>query len=349
MRRFLSGGMARRPFGNALAPVLLLALAPVHGQEADRWRFRQFQLDNDYFPVPYTTPEDRFYTNGMRVSLGRGVFEPDTDGLPFWLRRVRKACAGCSIFPNFSIGHQIYTPEDVGNSDPQPGERPWAAWLYAGFGAAVDTADRARHDIEVQIGVTGDLAGGEPGQRFWHDIANGPEALGWDNQLGPDLGINGYYNFQRILWSAEDEEVVDWDFVPSVKAAAGTMMTYAGVGGTVRIGRGIRDFPYSPIRPSERSVSVDVLPNLAIYGFIGADIRAVAYNYFLEGSLFRDEPVTVEPERYVWDFHFGVTARFRRYNITYAVVRRSEEFERTVGNDSGIHTFTSVSLTVGFR
>lgn len=352
MRKFFSvGGVARWRGGIALAAVLPLAPATALGQESDRWRFRQFQLENDYFPVPYTDYEDRFYTNGIRVSLGNGAFEPgsETDALPFWLRPVRKHCAGCSIFPNFSIGHQIYTPEDVGNPGPQPGDRPWAAWLYAGFGAAIDTSDVTRHDIEVQIGVTGDLAGGEPAQRLWHDIADGPEALGWDNQLGPDPGINGYYNFQHILRSAEDESVIDWDFVPNVKAAAGTMMTYAGVGGTVRIGRNITDFPYSPIRPSERGVSLEVLPDLGIYGFIGADVRAVAYNYFLEGSLWRDEPVTVEPERFVWDFHFGVTARFRRYNITYAVVRRSEEFERTVGSDSGIHNFTSVSLTVGLR
>jgi hypothetical protein len=91
------------------------------------------------------------------------------------------------------------------------------------------------------------------------------------------------------------------------------------------------------------------LPNLEIYGFLGADIRAIGYNYFLEGSRFHDEPWTVQPERHVWDFDFGVTARFRNYNITYAVIRRSEEFVRTVGTDSGINTFTSLSLTVGLR
>jgi hypothetical protein len=332
---------------SALAPML----APVNAQQTDRWRFRQFQLENDYFPVPGTEYEDRFYTNGIRISLGKGLFEPGDDAqrLPFWLRPVRDRCASCSILPNFSLGHQIYTPEDIGNPDPQPGDRPWAAWLYAGFGAALDTADDTRHDIELQIGVTGDAAGGEPAQRIWHDIAGGPEALGWDNQLGPELGINAYYNLQHILWSAEDERAIDWDFVPSVKAAAGTMMTYVGVGGTLRIGRDITDFPYSPIRPSERSVSADVLPNLGIYGFVGVDFRAVAHNYFLEGSLFRDEALTVEPKRFVRDLHVGVTARFRHYNLTYAIVRRSEEFERTVGTDSGIHTFTSLSLTVGLR
>jgi hypothetical protein len=334
----------------ALIPLLLVVAASALGQETDRWRFRQFQLENDFFVVPYSRPEDRFYTNGIRLSLGKDVFEAgaDIDRLPFWLRPVRKACAGCTIFPNLSFGQQIYTPEDVENPDPQPGERPWAAWLYAGFGATIDTGEDTRHDIEVQIGVTGDPAGGKRAQEFWHQIADGPEPLGWDNQLGPDLGINGYYNFQRILVAAEDEAVLDWDLVPGVKAAAGTMMTYAGVGATVRVGRNITGFPDSPIWPSERRLSVDTLSNFEIYGFVGADIRAVAYNYFLQGSLFDDDPVTVDPERWVADVHLGVTARFRRYSITYAMVRRSEEFERTV-EGSGDHSFASLSLTVGLR
>jgi lipid A 3-O-deacylase len=194
-------------------------------QETDRWRFRQFQVENDFLPVPYTQPGDRFYTNGIRVSLGKGVFAPgaDASGFPVWLRPVRRWCPNCLIFPNFSFGQQMYTPEDIENPGPQPGERPWAAWLYAGFGAAIDPSDVTRHDVEVQVGITGEAAGGEAAQKFWHRLTNSPEPRGWDNQLGPDLGVNGYYDFQHILISADDDAVIDWDFVPSVKADVGSL------------------------------------------------------------------------------------------------------------------------------
>lgn len=337
---------------SCLAALLLILCQNAIAQPVatDRWEFRQFQVENDVFPVPYSQPGDRFYTNGLRVSFGKGRFEPGVEtGLPFWLRPVRKACSRCTISPNVALGQQMFTPEDIENPELQIGERPWAAWLYAGFGASVDTSARTRHDFELQLGVTGDAAIGEFGQKIWHELSGSPRPRGWDNQFGPDVGVNVYYNFQHILMSAEEGSVVDWDFVPSIKAATGTMTTYAGTGGTVRIGRNITDFPYSPIRPSERRVRVNRLPKLEIYGFIGADLRAVAYNYFLEGSLFDTEPVVVDPKRYVWDFNFGVTARFDRYNITYAVVRRSEEFERLVGTDRGIHSFASLSLTVGLR
>jgi hypothetical protein len=96
-------------------------------------------------------------------------------------------------------------------------------------------------------------------------------------------------------------------------------------------------------------VTVEALPELEIYGFLGADLRAVAHNYFLEGSPFEDELYAVDSKRFVWDFHFGVTARFKHYNITYAIVRRSQEFDRTAGTDRGIHSYGSLSFTVGVR
>jgi hypothetical protein len=201
----------------------------------------------------------------------------------------------------------------------------------------------------VQFGVTGDPALGEFVQSTWHELIGSPEPQGWDNQFGPDPGVNGYYSFQHILFEAPGDHVVDWDFVPAAKAAVGTMMTYGGVGATFRVGRNITDFPYSPVRPSERAITVREAPNLEIYGFVGAEIRAVAYNYFLEGALWEDEPYTVDPERYVWDFNFGITARFKHYNITYAIIHRSEEFVRTVGTDEGVHSFGSLSFTVGIR
>jgi hypothetical protein len=342
----------RRGISCLLVSIVLIAIAnPASSQEDNRWRFRQFQVENDVFPVFYSQPGDRFYTSGLRFSLGKGAETPTNEiaRLPAWLRPARNWCQKCTIYPNLSFGQAIYTPEDIEDPAPQPGERPWAAWLYAGFGATIDSSPRTRHDIEIQLGITGEEAGGEFIQKGWHHLTGSPKPQGWDNQFGPDVGINGYYDFQHIWLTASTSSVVDWDFVPSIKAAVGNMMTYAGVGGTFRVGRNITDFPYSPIRPSERRVSVNRLPRLEIYGFIGAGIRAVAYNYFLQGSLTGHEPITVDPERYVWDFNFGFTARFDRYNVTYAIIRRSQEFDRMVGTDSGIHSYGSVSFTVGLR
>jgi lipid A 3-O-deacylase len=328
-------------------------LSGAMAQEDDRWRFRQFQIENDdVFPIPFSEPSDRFYTNGIRISFARSGFHPatDIDSLPAWARAIRRRCAGCRIYPGIFVGQSLYTPERIDIAGPQPGERPWAAWLYGSFGVAIySRGDRARHDIEIQLGVTGDAAGGEWLQERWHRLINAPEPEGWDQQFDSEIGINALYTYQRILRWSDRRGIVDWDFVPSFKAAVGTISDYAGVGATVRIGRNISDFPYTPISPSEMRSVPARLGNLEIYGFVGADVRAVAHNYFLEGSFFDDDAGTVDPKTFVWDFSFGVTVRFRRNNITYAVVRRSEEFERTSGNDRGIHSFGSLSITRGIR
>lgn len=339
--------MRTKFIGVSLVFAVVLGPCAAGAQEVEQWRFRQVQIDNDLFHYPYWRGSDRFYTSGIRVSFGKGVFgsADDADAVPFWLQPVRKWCALCVIYPNFSIGQQIFTPDDLGDPSPQPGDRPWVAWLFASFGGAIDTSSRSRHDIEFQIGVTGDAAGGEFGQKLLHEFTESPAPRGWDNQLGPDLGINAYYNFQHIWKESPEGSTMDWDFVPSVKAAAGTMKTNVGVGGTFRVGRNIADFPYVPMRPVSRS-NRSSSPGLEIYGFVGADIRAVAYDYTLEGSLFADDPFTVHPKRYVWDLTVGVTTQFRRYNISYAVVRRSEEFDRAAQNGSGIHVFGSLSFTV---
>ncbi|MGD8340200.1 MAG: lipid A deacylase LpxR family protein [Gammaproteobacteria bacterium] len=335
--------------GVALA-LIAMALSPAAlAQEPYRWAFRQAQIENDLFPSLLSPRRDRFYTSGVRVSFGdRAVAaEADVANLPFWLRPVRKHCTACRIHPNFSVGQQIFTPDNIDNPAPQPGDRPWAAWLYAGIGGGIDTSDFTRHNVEIQVGITGDVAGGEYGQELLHEIIDDVEPQGWDNQLGPDPGLNAYYELQHIWRRREAGHGTEWDLVPSISAAVGTMTTYAGIGGTFRVGRNISDFPYASQHSNERPTVARAIGQMEIYGFIGIDARAVAYDYFLEGSLFDNDGVTIDPERYVWDFTIGFTAKFRRFNLTYAIIRRSEEFERNLGTDRGIHSYASVSLTVG--
>jgi hypothetical protein len=323
-------------------------------QETDRWRIRQVELENDAFwgQGIYSVPDDRFYTSGLRASASKGLFEPGagTDGdLPAWLRPVRKRCTQCAIFPSIAIGQELYTPEDLENPDPQPGDHPWAAWLYAGFGAALYPSPSTRHEFEVQLGVTGDAAGGKFVQQLWHQLIHSPEPEGWKYQFGPDAGINAYYGYEHILLTSQKSGGLKWDFVPKLSVATGTMLTYASIGGTFRFGRNITGFPYSTIHPHDTRITVPRNRDLEVYGFVGANLRAVAYNYFLEGSLFDEDLYPVRARRSVWDFTIGMTARYRRYYLTYAIVRQSPEFVRMAGTDRGVHSYGTLALTVGLR
>jgi len=333
----------------------IVAFAPrIGAQEDPRWAFRQLIVENDdVFPLFAGGPSDRFYTHGGRLIFAKPVFEAGNTAraaLPPWTRFAARHCGGCSIYPIFSIGQEAYTPQDIESPDPQPGEHPWAAWLYGSIGATIDTPGGGRHEYELQVGVTGEHAQAQELQDFWHRLINRPKAAGWDNQLGSDIGVNAYYRFRDIWLRSDQSSRVHWDFGPTFEAAFGTMHTNAGFGGVARIGRhaGAELDPLSE-GPVERPLWPVSFDQVRIYGFLGANVRFVGHNYFLEGSRFHDDPDTVEREDVVRELILGVTARYKGWAMSYTIHRRSEEFVRLVGEDSGRHSYGSLRITRGFR
>ena len=128
------------------------------------------------------------------------------------------------------------------------------------------------------------------------------------------------------------------------------MRTHASFGGLARIGRHAGAALKAPVEgPIERPLWPVRLDEIEIFGFLGANVRAVGHNYFLEGSRFHNDPDTVEREDIVRELLLGVYARYKGWTMTYTIHRRSEEFKRLVGDDSGRHSFGSLRITRGFR
>ncbi len=128
------------------------------------------------------------------------------------------------------------------------------------------------------------------------------------------------------------------------------MRTHASVGGIARIGRHAGDALDPPLEgPIERPLWPVRFDEVRVYGFLGANVRAVGHNYFLEGSRFHDDTDTVEREKFVRELVLGVSARYKGWAFTYTIHRRSEEFKRLVGDDSGRHSFGSLRITRGLR
>ncbi len=340
-----------------LFAVLVVATAlssAASAQPDDKWRLRHVLAENDDgLPVFAGGPSDRFYSHGLRATFGKRIFDgsDDPSTLPIWARYAARRCNECSVYPMFSVGQQAYTPQAIESAAPQPGDHPWVGWLYGTVGAVVDTPGGGRHEYELQLGYTGDSTGTRHLQEFWHNVINRPEAQGWDNQLGSDAGLNAYYSFRNVWRRSSDGSRVHWDFGPTVEAAFGTMRTDAAFGGIARIGRHAGDSLQAPIEPPVEPPLWPVkFGQVRIYGFVGAKVRVVGHNYFLEGSRFHDDPFTVEPKRYVREFTLGISARYRGWALTYSIIRRTKDFERRVpGGDSARHSYGSLLLTRGFR
>lgn len=338
--------------------VVICAIAasslPAGAQDDPRWAIQHLIVENDdVFPLFAGGPSDRFYTHGVRLVLGKEVFDvgnTDPAELPLWARFAARRCGDCSIYPTFSFGQEAYTPQDIENPDPQPGEHPWAAWLYGAVGASIDTPGGARHEYELRVGATGEHSRAQELQDFWHRLINRPKAAGWGNQLGSDAGVNVYYRFRDIWLRSDQSSRVHWDFGPTVEAAFGMMRTHASFGGIARIGRHAGD-SLEPLleTPVERPLWPVSFDRVRIYGFLGANVRIVGHNYFLEGSRFHDDLYTVERENVVRELVLGVTGRYKGWAMTYSIHRRTEEFVRLVSGDSGRHSYGSLWITRGFR
>jgi hypothetical protein len=128
------------------------------------------------------------------------------------------------------------------------------------------------------------------------------------------------------------------------------MRTHASFGGMARIGRHAGDsldpLLEGPVEPPLWPVSFD---QVRIYGFLGANLRIVGHNYFLEGSRFHDDPYTVEREDVVRELVLGVSARYKGWAMSYTIHRRSADFVRLAGDDSGRHSYGSLRITRGMR
>lgn len=342
----------------AIRFIVILAITalslPAGAQEDAGWAFRHLIVENDdVFPLFAGGPSDRFYTHGVRVVFGKPIFDTrstEPAALPVWTRFAARHCDTCSIYPTFSIGQEVYTPQDIENPDPQPGEHPWASWLYGSMGATVDAPGGSRHEFELRLGWTGKRAGAQELQDFWHRLINRPKAAGWDNQLGSDAGFNAYYRFRDIWFRSGPGSRIHWDLGPSVEAAFGTMRTHASLGGMARIGRHAGDALEPPVGgPVERPLWPVRFDQVRIYGLLGANVHLVGHNYFLEGSRFHDDPYTVEREDIVRELVLGVAARYKGWLMSYTIHRRTEEFVRLVGDDSGKHSYGSLQITRGFR
>ncbi len=304
--------------------------------------------ENDSF-----TGTDRDYSNGLKFTWSE-TYKPS----PEKKRRIKgwmfehlplmdkpEAHRATSFF----IGQSIFTPEDTDSEVLVVDDRPYAGYSYLGFGFSSDGG--FRKDIwEIEIGVVGSSSQAETLQDFVHNVRDVDEARGWDNQLENELGLNLTFESQWRLWHYGDSRGWSVDFIPHLGGRLGNIAIYANAGAELRFGWSVpEDFGTCPIRPGCNSssafgdnagLSSSGRTRFGIYLFVAGDGRAVLRNIFLDGNTFQDSH-SVDKEPLVADLMGGIAMHYGRYRLTYALVRRTKEFEER--DDS--HTFGSVSFS----
>ena len=334
-----------------LAPLPLLAAAP----PKDDVQAGTFSI---YFENDLFTGTDRYYTNGVKLSWTSADLEkfadtPYASGL-LPLINVIPYINSPTYQKNlaFSLGQNIYTPDNTEATERLENDRPYAGWLYLGLGFIWKNAE-VRNSLVLNIGVVGPWSYAEEAQRIVHEARDLDVPRGWDNQLHNELGVVATYE-RTWRWPRHDRRVgLDWEFLPHAGISLGNVLTAANLGGELRVGLNLPDdFGTAGIGPAattstpvERGQMADRAQrfDVGLYLFARADGRAVAHNVFIDGNTFGDS-ASASRTPLVADLSVGASMNYHNTKVTYAVIYRTKEFEA----QKAAQLFGSISLNFAF-
>lgn len=283
---------------------------------------------------------DRAYSNGFKFSyIYSQNKSPSWSTKPIrYFQALRDEFKKAESNFGISISQQIYTPSNIHVSELIRNDRPYAAWLYAGFGVSFKEESRA-HFLELDLGTVGPSAQGEQVQNNFHNLISDPRALGWDNGLHDEPTLEILYE-QRIKYYA----VRYFDFIPAYGADLGNVSIAGHIAGLVRLGYNLPN-DFGPTRPSagegDSFVSPKTMPTgkFSLYAFAGMRGNAVGRNIFLDGNTFRSSQ-SVKKYRVTSETEVGFGTQYAPVSIVWSYVVRSPEFEE----QSYFNSFASVHI-----
>ena len=289
---------------------------------------------NVYFENDLFADTDQQYTNGAKVSwVSPDVTDFVESNFPLlteWVDRevhfLRRDYDHKNVA--FSIGQNMYTPEDIVTTELVENDRPYAAWLYlsAGFHAK---NDHRQDTLAIQLGMVGPAALGKEIQDFVHDVRNIAKANGWENQIKNEVGLN-LVGERRVRLNAHTVgKGWEADAFANGGLVLGNVSTYANVGIEGRIGYNLpQDFGTTHIRPGGET-NIPLLNEQDYWFLVFASLegRAVARDIFLDGNTFRDSH-SVSKEALVGDFALGVKFKLKDFKVSVSQVRRSKQFKQ---------------------
>jgi hypothetical protein len=287
---------------------------------------------------------DKHYTQGLRLSdlapdIGpqsswNGPFDLAGDIAPIFSQdgapRDGSTAEHSRRYAMF-IGQSIFTPKNLTLKPPDPRDRPYAGWLYAGTSLLQESNRHMLENLELDLGVVGPGSLARQTQNDFHQFIGVAQAKGWSHEIQTEPG--GMLTYERLyhvpLLGTHNDGV---DIVPQYGATVGNVMTYGDAGALLRIGKNLQaDYGPARIRPALSGTDyfdADHLDGkLGFYVFAGAQGRVVGQNIFLDGNSFRPSP-SVDKKIFVADLQAGFSMFWSSsWRLDISGVRRTREYE----------------------
>jgi len=320
------------------ASAALCFAAPAHAADGTEKGTLSVLFENDIFDNT-----DHDYTNG--VLIGYTTAPQDT---PDWAvdlaRKLPFFAQTGDVRTRYALGQDIFTPNNLHLTDPPPGARPYAGFLYGAFGL-VDDSETNLDQLQITLGIVGPASLAEDAQKFVHGIIHGTDPQGWSTQLRDEPGLIIQYERSLKLIPPQSVFGLFFDAEPHYGIAIGNVYDYVNIGGMARLGFNLPK-DYGPLRidPSlPGSGFYEPTGGIGAYIFAGVDGRAIARNLFLDGNSFQQSR-SVDKLNLVGDLELGAAITFRAFQLTFTHVIRSKEYATQKTADQ----FGAVNLSVRF-
>lgn len=279
------------------------------------------QYDNDLF-----TQTDRYYTQGIQLKYTSVTFNYSLLNRMMQLLPVSKAQT--LTISGIKLTHAVFTPSDLGASRPLLNDRPYAGYLYlAYFHEQQDTLLQQILTTELQVGVMGRPAFAEGMQKTIHDVVNGEQPQGWDNQIAPDAIVGYTIKYEKAVLGRVQQSCVG----VFGEAALGTLITSLSIGAKARLDN------YSIGHPAKLRLQV----------YASSQVKGIAYNATLQGGIFNPNSVYTidQPHLNRWLLHHNIGGQLTYANLSIGYVWHFLSPEFTWGET---HRWGSIWLEVGF-
>ncbi len=326
-------------------PLLLAASLFAHAQEVEvKTEFAPaaigepgvaVHLDNDLFTG---SGDDSDYSWGATLTIG----SPEPGRLAAPLDRARQGIA--SLLPDreaaavsraTQFGIIAMTPDDLKSSQALPDDRPYAnlVFLTSSELRIGTTGDRSQF-TSLTVGLLG-TGVAEALQRGVHQVQGGIVPNGWSHQIseGGEPTARFVHAEQWLLGDADTRASGLRQTKLTLAASAG-YLTEASAAVSMRWGRiatpwwsfnpELGDYSPAPVAPLS-GFSFSGSPET--YGFVGARVKARAYNALLQGQ-FRHSDVRVASDdlaRFQVEAWAGVTSAFSDWILSYSIHVASRE------------------------
>lgn len=263
-----------------------------------------FHYDNDYF-----TSSDQNYTQGYSFEVVLEALKKNP--LNYLLLNDAN---GTQQF-GLSLDHIGFTPNNIGSSEIQFGDRPFASSIMLkSFKINTNPERKSRLISAIRLGIIGPAAFGKEMQVGIHEATGNTIPQGWQNQIKNDAVVNYEVIYQREIVGIPRYFSLQYE----ASANLGTLNT--NISTSIVAIAGLFNNPFSDKQNRKFQVYIYSKPQLNLIG----------YDATLQGGLLnRKSPYTIassDVERFVGQHSFGLIIQTKTLYFEYTTTDISKEF-----------------------